>query len=649
MKKNRIKLCAGLLAVVMSVVGCQSESGGSSKPVNPVNVTETNYATNTLHKVTIKEADRPFIVDGKSEYKIIAGADEKSQEAAYYLASYLEKATGCRLEMAKPEDYKADGKFIVLNENSLFDAAGLTMPEDDLGIMGYYIKSVGDNLFMSSNYDTGARFAMLAFLRNVVGFKMYSLECVKFEKDGATLPDMDIIEKPDIPYFYRMHNEGDEPEEFYMMGFMNGGFINIDGAPWHNSLKYLPMEKYQAEHPNWYSTAGNDLCYTGHGNIADVDAMTTIIADRILEEAAKDPNAMYATCTIMDHGDVCLCDACKESSEKYNGSDAAAVVKFTKKINEKVQAELQRQADEAGTKKRPMTIMFFAYYAMTQPPVTKNADGTYSAIDESVVLDKDMAVFYAPIKAQFNHSFYEAENQLFHDMMEGWNACSDQMFCWFYQTNFMYYMYPHNTWDAMIESYRFAVSKGAGFMIGQDQHNNGASTVFTDLKDYINSCAQYNVNTDYNEVLDDYFTDYYMEAGVPLRKYFDELRAWMRNLENSYPAEVNGDIYLDITQSKFWPKNTIEHWLDLIDEAYEAIEVHSDDKILYQELKDRITKESMFPRYVLIEHYSGMYSAEALNDMKVSFREDAQKLGFTRVGETTGGEMSLVYDRWGLK
>ena len=211
--------------------------------------------------MTVTDSERAFVVDQKSEYKIIAADDDMTQKAAYYLASYVEKATGCKLRFAKAKDYSEDGKFIVMNVPEIFEEAGLQMPKDDLGVQGYYIKTVGDNVIMTSNYESGARFMMLAFLRNVLGFKMYSLESVVFEKDGSCMPDMEIIEKPDISYFHRMHNSGDEEEENYMMGFTRDGFVYIDGVAWHNSMVILPIEKYGIipEHRRSYGPVKNYL------------------------------------------------------------------------------------------------------------------------------------------------------------------------------------------------------------------------------------------------------------------------------------------------------------------------------------------------------------------------------------------------------
>lgn len=649
MNINKKRLCAGILAAMLVISGCSAQTGGKTEAINPVDVTENHKLENTLHKITIKEGKRTFVTEKKSDYKIIAGSDDKTQQAAYYLATYVEKATGCKLQFADAKDYKADGKFIVLNVPKIFEEAGLSMPEDDLGVQGYYIKTVGDNVIMTSNYESGARFMMLAFLRNVLGFKMYSLQAVRFEKDGSIMPDMEIIEKPDISYFHRMHNASEDAEEIYMMGFTRDGFLSIDGNMWHNSLNFIPMETYIDSHPEYFSTQGNDLCYTGRGSDKAVDEMTTIIADRMLAELKNQPNALFAACTIMDHGDVCQCKHCVASSEKYNGADSAAVVKFTNLIGKKVQEGLQKEADAKGTKKRPITVMFFAYLAMKQPPAVKTDDGTWMPLDETVICDDNVAVFYAPIEAEYTHTFYEKENERYYDMTLGWKACSNELYCWLYETNFHAYMYPYNCWDSMMETYRLCVGSGASYIMGQDQHNATGSTAFTDLKDYINSQALLDLNQDYLAIVDDYFENYYLDAAEPMRKYFDELRAWMRNLEEEYPAELNGGVYASIAESKYWPKNTLEHWLDLIDEALDKAEAYKENKLLYENLRNRITKESLFMRYALIEHYSGTYSAENLHEMQVSFMEDAQSLNMSRYKEDEGGELDTIYETWGLK
>ena len=85
MKLNRKRMCAGVLAVVLTLTGCVEKGGGKTEPVNPIDISSTHELKNALHKVTVNDSERAFVVDQKSEYKIIAGSDDMTQKAAYYL------------------------------------------------------------------------------------------------------------------------------------------------------------------------------------------------------------------------------------------------------------------------------------------------------------------------------------------------------------------------------------------------------------------------------------------------------------------------------------------------------------------------------------------------------------------------------------
>ena len=65
----------------------------------------------------------------------------------------------------------------------------------------------------------------------------------------------------------------------------------------------------------------------------------------------------------------------------------------------------------------------------------------------------------------------------------------------------------------------------------------------------------------------------------------------------------------------------LNEWLGYIDEAYESIShLEVSDPGLYKLLKDRITLESISPRYMIIELYSVYYSAEEYQEMLQSLK-----------------------------
>ena len=252
-------------------------------PINPIEDKEQHYVTGNLHKVNVTPSARAFVTNGESAYKIIVGTENTVvTEAARFLQKYVRKATGAMLPIVMYSSeltYNANAEYIVLECDELFEAAGLTMPADDIGATGYYVKSVGKSVFMQTKGVYGYQNAVIAFLRGVLGYEMYSADIVTFENKGETLPDLDIIERPDFEFHVTSQPVPAEAE--YGMGFMsrNDLFISVEGHDQHNSMDYLPPETYNdpekpdAYHPKWYSTIQRDkekqqLCYNARGDEA---------------------------------------------------------------------------------------------------------------------------------------------------------------------------------------------------------------------------------------------------------------------------------------------------------------------------------------------------------------------------------------------
>ena len=132
-----------------------------------------------------------------------------------------------------------------------------------------------------------------------------------------------------------------------------------------------------------------------------------------------------------------------------------------------------------------------------------------------------------------------------------------------------------------------------------------------------------------------------------MRTFFDELQAHMKYLETAFPATVRGGYKDNIAQTQYWPKKLLDGWMDLIDEAYMAIEpLRTTDAARYETYYNHITLESLFPRYALLLLHSGSYSSSELQQMRLFFKEDSETLGVTKVDEQT--DFSSIFTTWGI-
>ena len=600
----------------------------------------------TIHQVSVTaNTTRKLIQGGTSDYKIIVDeTNTADKKAADIMIKYLGRS-GVTLPIVTADQYTADGKFIVINNDALFAAAGQTMP-DNLGVSGYRIVTVNDNVFLQSVGVEGIQYAAAAFLKHTLGLEVYgtpdSISVVA--GSWAWMPDFNITEQPDIDtQIMGNWRDSANADVQYLMGYTDyadyflmskdndGNGVYDYGSDNHTSMNYLPKNTYYSvSNGNWKWYSGesmwdsivnvpDQLCYTAHGDSAELAEMVQAAADEMMVRINAQPTVLAGQFSVSDTHTACTCATCTASKEKY-GTDAAAVIQFINLLGAEIQERLQAQADEAGTEKREFTLYLMAYHEYAIAPVTKNTDGSYSPIDESVVCGENVGVLYAPIEAMYTYDLYHDVNSDIAENMEKWASLSDHMYYWLYETGFKNYMVPFGSWFTSTENLRHSYNNNADIVMIQGQYNAQNSTGFTTLKVYLNAETGLNVNADYDALVDKFFSKYYGAAGEPMQQYYEELEAWLNDLAIYHPDMFNGWIANEgQNAAEYWPEELLLHWQELLEEAKTL--AAGDTTAL-----NHITDESMFVRYMLITAYG--YS-----DLAADFNADAESRGFTHLSE----------------
>ena len=462
----------------------------------------------SLHQVNVTEGVDVFIGDNASDYKVIIpfNATPKLVEAAEFFADYCEKATGVRLviENAFAGEWNEDCKWIIFGCDNLFVAAGLIMPQQDIGATGYYIKTVGKSVFVAVNGEHAYRRAVLCLLHHILGYERYAADTIVFEKESRKLPVMDIVERPDFDFYTDL--DGFSGDGYYGMGFDHPIYIPTGNVGhFHNSFVLLPPDLYAEKHPAWYGETKEQLCYTAHGDKEEYSLMVKTMAESLIKYIESDPDKCNITMTQEDNWALCECEACRKSREKYDGANSAAIIKFTNAVDNAVQDYFQKKAEALGGRKREINIVFFAYQNTEKPPVRECENGDYFPIDDSVICNKNVGVYIAPIIAKYHKSFYDEINIDAARNMRQWGACCKKLHVWLYDTNYAQYLFPFNTFETIVDTYRFCKNVGAYYMLVEGQHNQDNAPGFMKLKDYLNSKALFDLNCDYNKILDDFF------------------------------------------------------------------------------------------------------------------------------------------------
>jgi hypothetical protein len=386
--------------------------------------------------------------------------------------------------------------------------------------------------------------------------------------------------------------------------------------------------------------------------------MVDVIATNMMVQINAKPTIENISFSIMDSvgGDACTCARCSLYNSLYGSAGfSAAWIDLMNAINAKIRPQI-------GDRK--LNIAFLAYRSTEAAPANDDLtlmkryeiadDGSYTKTSEDLKCDDGVMVWLAPINALYAENFNYADNATHLATIKKWCALSSNVYLWMYGTNFKFYMYPYNTWKASAENYKILADLGVKGVWSQS--NETEATAFSDLKAYIDSKFMHNVNADYDEVLNTYFTNYFGAGATKMRNFFDKVVARCEEIEANY-AGLGRGIYDEIENTsgflgmggtKYWTKTWLEECVTLCDEAKAAIDADTTlTDAQKTAFKNRITKESLFPRYVLCTSFANSYSSTNKKAMRSAFKADATALGVTLYREANGA-LSDLYSDWGI-
>lgn len=647
-KKKMIKTVAMLLASMLSFstlsfAGCSKNN--SSK------VEEPEKIVRGLHEKSVSQTNVVLANNKDTEYVIVIGENEENDAVLFAIDELRQnffKATGATLEVKRDNEisYDENARILSVGENALVAQAGVTYNKDELGPSGYVVQTKGKSVFMVGPTANGSLYAVYGWLNAQFDYEYYSIGEVYIEESlgEEKLLNVTLKEKPDFDYRMTNHGEAwfdktvarrakfDAPDSIW---------VEFDHAQYHTSFNIVPPELYLNEdlidendpenddyHPEWYAQSGEQLCFS-----RDPDGLLEVVVERMKKEFTEQPDKNLATFTQQDHNSWCECTLCMESYAKY-GTHSAVYIQFVNRVAE----EVSKWAEEAFPG-REIMIAMFAYQKTEDAPVKETVNG-YEPIDDTVRLHKNVALFYAPIYASYYYDFNNEANVKAATTMDKWNVLSDNLFAWIYGANFRIYLAPHSNFHSMQENYRFLYDRGTKYIFDQQQFNQVAGTDWYKLKMYLSSKMQWQIDCDQNELIDNFFDNYYKEASEPMRRLFDEEQTWIAYLaqEKKYDGRVSYT-YAMLLKEDWWPRGVLEGWLEIIDEAYKAIEpLKKTNPSLYETLKQRITLESITFRFMQLEMYSVNYYESEVKEMTESLKFDCIALGVRQYNEQSSLE-----------
>ena len=202
MKKFIASLSAALVLLsAIALTGCKSAIaplGGNSVATKSADI----YSGEKLiggEPVSFADTDITLIKGKKSVYKVIIGSDATATEkyASEELVYFLERSTGCKLEIATDENPDENGSYISVGDTKLLKAAGIVPDYAELGDNGVSIYTIGKNVYIAGAAEYGTLFSVYRFLYYQIGYRAYAYDHIEYDYfDELKLKNFDYKYRP---------------------------------------------------------------------------------------------------------------------------------------------------------------------------------------------------------------------------------------------------------------------------------------------------------------------------------------------------------------------------------------------------------------------------------------------------------------------
>lgn len=597
-------------------------------------------------KEVIPETEYDLVAGGSSSYFILIpeAATENEQYAASELQYFLQEATGAKLEIVDETTADLSGSFLSVGNTKASVEAGVNPTYEEVESNGFVLKTVEDDCYIKGYSDIGTRNGVYEWLSASIDYECYAKdEIVYTTKEDLKLLAYDQTVTPSFEYRLAPGEAAFDPELTYRLRMNEYEEAYVTGRLIHNSYTFVDPTVYDytsEQYKDWFSETmvgekPAQLCYSNE------EMREEYIKN--LKKVLEDTEASVVILGMEDNPEWCTCDACAKSKETY-GTDSAVMIKFANKVQEAI--DVWNVENRQG--KTPINCTFFAYYVTEQPPVKLDeTTGEYVAIDETVKLNENLGVLIAPYTASYSVPFASENNAAVHNNIKGWAALTDNIDAYVYTILPAHTLIFKDTFEVMQSNYQTLLDAGTNVLY--DQMNGGqrnGETGWSRASMYVKSKLQWDNALNMDELLDDFFANYFDVAADTMRDIFEEEREWLSYVYSD--LGVSGKCQDNMLSTEYWSYPMLKKSMEQFEEAYQEIEVYREtNPERYEQLYDRITLETMQYRYLIIELFSSNYTADEALNMKYAFKQDAERLKMLVYKENTSLEQ--LWEAWNIQ
>jgi len=631
-----------------------------------------------VHDYTAPEMENEYLVkNGTTDYVLVVPADasDRVELAADEFKVLFKRATN--IEIPSVLDNSGDpvlqdknakrisiGETALVKEMSEAERKAFGYDSSILGTDGVRIITKDNTAYLLGGSMYGVLYAVYDFMQICFHYEFYYRNCIEIDTDVQNLKmrNFNVTDIPDIMVRnygnnVSLHKEAwdfeldsgvvdatDIERAMSRYRYINSTEIYLpiytekDGTEYnygiHNVYNYVhPNSKEGWWRSTWLSDAApldkpmyQELCYTAHGNEADLTALIEACADKIIYSLTLErwEDRQYVGFTIMDGGYQCTCKACEDAREADGGSYAGAIIRVCNRIMEKVKAWMK----DNGQAKRELNLFFFAYGTTEKAPVYFDEEkGCYVPANDSVKCRDDVYAYICTHNDSRSIYWADGENKQDIEELVKWGAVAKHMFNWFYQQRYVLYSAYFDTFSMMNgDMYAYALQNGAFYAVNQGDYRGETVTGYGLLNEYVYSKLMWDSTLDMEELCKKFFKAMYKDAADTMWEIFVS--------EREYSMSVSQDItvgeynYSKPDKAALYPyKARLLPLIEKYEKALSEIEIlKTTSPAEYELVRQRINTEYVAPLYLTLRFYGGKEVRPFSNEKKLEYKAKLQAI-----------------------
>jgi hypothetical protein len=456
-----------------------------------------------------KRIEHTLFSNGKTGYRIVVSDDASESEkwAASELQKYMLQVSGAEFSIVNDDAEPVEKEIIVGYNKHSAKLLGGSFTKPDSSDESFIYKNIGANIVLIGGEQRGTMYAVFTFLEKEFGIRWYTPQVTEVPKRSEyTFDYFWHSEKPTLRVRNDFYYEAFDPE-WAAHNKINGsmGYRKQPGGVegyWtvHSFYQLMPPSEFFKKHPEYYSLIDGKRVYD-HAQLCITNPdVLDIITERLKKKMEENPGNLIYSVSQNDWHNPCQCDKCQAIVEK-EGSEAGVIVWFVNQVAERIKKDFPDKY--VGT---------LAYQYSRTPP-------------KNITPKDNVVIRLCSIECCFSHDLESCpENRAFMEDMEGWSAIAPHLYIWDYVVNFSHYIMPYPNFKVLKPNIRtFIENNSIGIMEQAAYQSRGGE--FAELKSYLLAKLLWDVNSNEDEIIDDFIYGYYGRAGEYVREYFNLVQA----------------------------------------------------------------------------------------------------------------------------